>query len=192
MKRPLDTCRYGAFGAGYTGLRFGEVTGLTVDNLNLLHRQLRVVNQLTEVKGELTLSPILKTKSSRRTIKLPAFLVDELAFHIKRFPSASVFSSAEGRPPRRSNFYRRVWRPPAPHGVRFHDHRHSHAAMLIANGQHPKVIQERLGHTSIKTTLDVYGHLYDGLDEAAADALDDVWQRSRVDKMWTGTGGAAS
>lgn len=44
--------------------------------------------------------------------------------------------------------------------------------MLIGQGVHPKVLQERLGHGSIRTTLDTYGHLLDGLDEAAADALD--------------------
>jgi integrase len=44
--------------------------------------------------------------------------------------------------------------------------------MLIAQGEHPKVIQNRLGHSSIKTTLDTYGHLFDGLDEAAAERLD--------------------
>ena len=66
----------------------------------------------------------------------------------------------------------------------FHDLRHTHAALLIAQGEHPKVIQERLGHASIKTTLDTYGHLFDGLDEAAADRLDELWRAARVDAMW--------
>jgi integrase len=56
--------------------------------------------------------------------------------------------------------------------LRFHDLRHSHAAMLIAQGVHPKVLQDRLGHASINTTLDTYGHLITGLDEAAAEALE--------------------
>ena len=56
----------------------------------------------------------------------------------------------------------------------FHDLRHSSAALLIQAGQHAKVIQERLGHSSIKTTLDVYGHLFPGMDEAAAEALDEM------------------
>jgi integrase len=56
--------------------------------------------------------------------------------------------------------------------MRFHDLRHTHVAMLIAEGEHPKTIQDRLGHASITTTLGTYGHLFDGLDEAAADRLD--------------------
>jgi integrase len=67
----------------------------------------------------------------------------------------------------------------------FHDPRHTHAALLIAQGEHPKVIQERLGHASIKTTLDTYGHLFDGLDAAAADRLDIAWHTSDADAMRT-------
>ena len=58
--------------------------------------------------------------------------------------------------------------------MRFHDLRHSHVAALIAQGEHPKVIQTRLGHSSIKVTLDRYGHLFEGLDEAAAARLDEM------------------
>jgi integrase len=67
---------------------------------------------------------------------------------------------------------------------RFHDLRHSHAALLTAAGRHPKVIQERLGHTSIRTTLDVYRHLLEGLDRGAADALDDLVENWRVGLAW--------
>lgn len=68
--------------------------------------------------------------------------------------------------------------------MRFHDLRHTHAALLIAADQHPKVIQERLGHGSISTTMDIYGHLFEGLDRAAADALDDLWTNRRVGFSW--------
>lgn len=49
--------------------------------------------------------------------------------------------------------------------------------MLIAEGEHPKVIQARLGHSSIQVTLDTYGHLFEGPDEAAADRLDAAFAR---------------
>ena len=71
--------------------------------------------------------------------------------------------------------------------LRFHDLRHSHAAMLIAQGEHPKVIQNRLGHSSIKVTLDTYGHLFEGLDEAAAERLNDAFVLTAPGKSsWTG------
>jgi len=72
--------------------------------------------------------------------------------------------------------------------MRFHDLRHSHAALLIADGSHPKAIQPRLGHSSIRATLDTYGHLFDGLDEAAADRLDSSYQAALADSTRTATG----
>ncbi|MBD0322568.1 MAG: tyrosine-type recombinase/integrase [Aldersonia sp.] len=62
------------------------------------------------------------------------------------------------------------------HGVRFHDLRHSNAALLIAEGGHRKAIQQRLGHSSITVTLDRYGHLFPSLDDALADALDATYR----------------
>lgn len=58
----------------------------------------------------------------------------------------------------------------------FHDLRHTHAAMLIKMGVQPKVISERLGHTSISITMDVYGYLMEGLQSGVADALDKEFQ----------------
>lgn len=88
-----------------------------------------------------------------------------------------MLNGSQGGPLRRSNFRRRVWLPAVAASVgepcRFHDLRHSNAAILIAQGSHPKVIQERLGHSRIGVTLDTYGHLFEGLDEAAADTLDE-------------------
>ena len=51
---------------------------------------------------------------------------------------------------------------------RFHDMRHTHAALLVAVNTHPKLLQSRLGHNSIKTTLDIHGHLDEPLDEVGA------------------------
>ena len=57
---------------------------------------------------------------------------------------------------------------------RFHDLQHSHVSLLIQAGEHPKTIAARLGHKSVRTVLDVYGHIYEGIDEAAADRLEEV------------------
>ena len=57
-------------------------------------------------------------------------------------------------------------------GIRFHDLRHTHATMLMKQGVNPKVVQERLGHSSISVTLDVYSHVVPGMQELAALAID--------------------
>jgi len=166
--------------AAFTGCRFGELAALRLGRLDLLHRTLRVEETVSEVGGQLHYGPP-KTRASVRTVVLPKALVAELEHHLASFPpgrAGLVFTARDGGPLRAANFRHRHWTPAVRASVgepcRFHDLRHSHAAMLIASGQHPKVIQARLGHASIKTTLDTYGHLYQGLDEAAASALDDI------------------
>ena len=176
--------------AAFTGLRLGELAALRTDRFNALRRTLRVEESLAEVRGEF-LFKAPKSDAARRTVSLPAFLVEELAHHLATYGDDSklVFSAPEGGPIRRTNFRCRTWLPAVQASVgvpcTFHGLRHSHAALLIAQGEHPKVIQERLGHASIKTTLDTYGHLFEGMDEAAADRLDEAWRVSPVDARWT-------
>ena len=59
-------------------------------------------------------------------------------------------------------------------GIRLHDARHSHASLMLKQGIHPKIVQERLGHVSIETTLDTYSHVVPGLQQAAANRFDDI------------------
>ena len=119
-----------------------------------------------------------KTSAAKRTISLPDFLIDELAAHLHRSGNDSefVFTSPNGGCLRRSNFRRRYWLPAVRASVgeplRYHDLRHSHVAILISMGEHPRLIANRLGHTSVRTVLDVYGHAYDDIDIAAAERLE--------------------
>ena len=69
--------------------------------------------------------------------------------------------------------------------MRAHDLRHTHVALLIGEGVHPAIIASRLGHTSVKTVLDVYGHLYEGLDRDAADTLKAPWDAPDVVALWS-------
>jgi integrase len=162
-------------------------------DVDTLHGRLFVLRSLTDIGGKLEFK---STKTNReRTIKLPQFLKQLLTDHMARLPGgtgALVFPAPEGGPTRHGLFVRRVFRPTvvgdpdnedeskrrAPalpthlHRLRWHDLRHTCASLLIATGAHPKAIQERLGHASITTTLDRYGHLMPGLADALADALD--------------------
>jgi len=97
-------------------------------------------------------------------------------------PGALIFAGERGGPLRPNHFRRRTWAKAVKASVGLpchpHDLRHSHASILIKLGVHPKTIQVRLGHTSIRTTMDIYGHLYEGVDEAAAHALDALFRRA--------------
>ncbi len=160
-----------------TGMRWGELTGLKRQRVNLIGRQLEIAETLVELSGELTFGEP-KTAGSRRVISLPRPVVDALARQLADSKQELVFTSREGTPLRRRNFWERGWLPaiaaaeidPAP---RFHDLRHTHVALLISAGVPMKAIQDRLGHSSIVMTMDRYGHLLAEVDEALLAALDE-------------------
>ncbi len=168
--------------AAFTGLRFGELAALRVANLDLLRSRLTVSHTLSEVQGVIIEGPP-KTKASLRTLTLSATLVEELARHLAggTDPDRYVFAAPYGGPLRRSNFRHRVWLPAVEaarlEGFTFHGLRHTAATLMVSAGVHPRVIAVRLGHSSVRTVLDVYTRSTPDLDEAAATALDDVLAR---------------
>jgi len=161
--------------AAFTGLRWGELAGLRAKDIDLAEGHLTVNHALKEVNGKFHVGE--PKWNSRRTIHLPTDLVEVLRNSLAAIGDGNVFTSEGGKLLRRSNFRRRQWLPAVDNSVgqpmRFHDLRHTHAALLIANNENPKVIQERLGHKDISTTLNVYGHLMPGLGKEAADRLNE-------------------
>lgn len=169
--------------AGFTGLRAGEIAALRVSALDFNSRQVRILASASEAYGKLQFGPPKNWR--RRSVPLPRRLAEELSTHItERKPSALVFTSSRGTPVRQSNFHARHFKPAAlrvgvDSRVRFHDLRHSYAAMLIAQGAHPRAIMERMGHSSIQVTLDTYGHLFPELEAHLTDGLDEVYRGAR-------------
>jgi integrase len=174
-----------------TGLRQAELLGVTRDALDLDAGVLRVERQLLtdDVAGPPRLTPLLKTKASRRVLPLPRFALDALTEHLRaqvldpvRNPEALVFVTGRGNPWRRSVLNAEWWKPllhraGLPSGFGMHALRHTYASTLIAEGLHPKVIQERLGHASITETMDTYSHLFPQAHAETAAALDRSFNR---------------
>ena len=131
-----------------------------------------------------------------RAITLPAFAVEELrrlkreqaeellALGIRQSDESLVCARADGDPhqPRSlthefTHLMRRLKNVPP---VRFHDLRHSHATQLLLAGVHPKVAQERLGHSTISTTLDLYCHVTQTMQEDAAVEIDKAFRSAKM------------
>lgn len=183
--------------AVYTGMRQGELFGLRWEDVDLDAARVTVRTNLIERKGHHTLGAP-KSAKSRRTISLPALAVEALHQHRRQMMtegnagSEFVFVGPTGAFLRKSNFYRRSFKPiikaanadavteaektgSVPETIpdcTFHALRHSHATALLRAGEHPKVVQERLGHSSIGLTMDTYSHLVESMDRAAADKID--------------------
>jgi len=172
--------------AACTGMRAGECAALRVKHLDLLRGRVRVAETVADVGGKPHFGP---PKNGRpREIGLPALLVDMLAAYLADQPHDRedfVFPGTNGGPMRHANFYARHFKPAVRrvlpehlHGLRFHDLRHTCASLLIANGEHPKAVQERLGHSSIAITMDRYGHLFPDQEEALVERLDETLQKT--------------
>ncbi|PKY99796.1 site-specific integrase [Actinomyces urogenitalis] len=170
--RPLIAALYGL------GLRFGEATALTVADLDLDADvpSVRVTKAWKEGDG----APYVgapKTRRGVRTVSVPDPLVPVLRAQAEgKSGKGLLFTTLSGGPVRSGPFHTRCWQPavkaagldPRP---RVHDLRHSHASALIAAGIPLPVIQRRLGHESIQTTVDTYGHLAPDAAVAAAAAI---------------------
>lgn len=171
---------------GFAGLRFGEVCGLRGSSFGVGMRSVTVTETVSDVRGEPVIGPP-KTRASIRTVALPAFLADELPVTGK---DELMFPAPEGGPIRATNWRRRYWAPAVKsaglEGVTFHSLRHSQGALLVEQGEHPLVVARRLGHTSVRTVLDVYGHVFENIDTEAAARLDDAF-RARADRTRTKT-----
>jgi integrase len=188
-------------GAG-TGLRPGELFGLTVDRVDFLRGTLRVDQQLVRVRAtpqiddlgdqveeeapdegaqtRVKLGP-LKTAASYRTVPLPGSVGDVLAAHLARWPAHEelglVFTNERDAPIQQHPFSV-VWSSARDAvGVHTwatpHDLRHYYASLLIRSGASVKVVQSRLGHASAKTTLDTYGHMFPDEEDRTRAAVDD-------------------
>ncbi len=167
-----------------TGLRMGELFALAWDDVDFDRGILMVRHSLEEIKGRLTIKEP-KSDSGRRSIRLDPKDVAILREHRQRLGQlafeAYVFVDTNGGLLRQSNFSRTVWYPVRKAAgiehVRFHDLRHSAASFMLRAGIHPKIAQERLGHSTIRLTLDTYSHLLpDSQNEAAG-----AFHRSRGD-----------
>ncbi len=175
--------------AAYTGLRWGELAGLAVANIDILRRRLTVRTALIEAAGQPPRLGSPKTAASERTITLPRIVIDILAVHLQQHPPVEgmVWTTQQGGFLLRGSFGR-IWRKAvaasAGQPCRVHDLRHTHASWLIAAGEHPNPIQTRLGHSSIQVTMDRYGHLMEGLDSRTADRLD------QLTAIWSSPGAA--
>jgi len=163
-----------------TGMRQGELFGLQWSDIDLDQRKLQVRHGLIDVDGRLELAEP-KTAKARRQIDLPDFAVQALRNHKALLVAEGhddvtlVFCDSSGGPLRKSNVIRKSFKPLLKRAglpnMRFHDLRHTSATLLLSEGTHPKVVQERLGHSSIALTLDTYSHVLPTMGREAVDRL---------------------
>jgi integrase len=173
-----------------TGMRRSEILALRWRNVDLDGGCLRIVESLEQTKLGMRFKAPKSEKA--RAVTLPSFAIEELR-RLKREQAEELLrlgvrldgntllcARADGEPmqPRSltHEFTVLIARLKDLPRVRFHDLRHSHATQLLLAGVHPKVAQERLGHSSISVTLDLYSHVMPTMQEDAAAKIDTAFR----------------
>jgi len=171
----------------YTGMRRSELLALRWCDIDLFLCQVYVTRTLHQLRGGEIIYRVPKTAKGRRMIALSPSAalvlreqqekqeVERAMLGIPLKDAALVFSQLDGKPllpDSVTHAWIKLVRRTGFEGIRLHDARHSHASLMLKQGTHPKIVQERLGHASIQITLDTYSHVAPGLQEAAADRFD--------------------
>jgi integrase len=171
------------------GMRRGEIAALRWKNIALSTGQLAILESAEQIGSKVRYKTPKNGKG--RTIAMSGYLVEELRAHrIKQAEEllragvclsehTFVVAQADGSPLQpdtlTQDWFRKLANTTLPR-VRFHDLRHAHATHLLASGIHPKVASERLGHSKIGITLDLYSHVLPGMQEDAAERVDAALQ----------------
>lgn len=189
-----DHLRTIIFTAVATGMRLGELLGLRWADLDLTGGMAYLVRSAQYLSATgVTFRP-MKTARSQRSIALSTETVRVLREHRSRQLEARlavgpgyedgdlVFADVDGSPlpPYRiSDRFRRLVKRLGLYPLRFHDLRHTAATLMFRANVHPKVVSERLGHSSIAITLDTYSHVIPSMQRDAADAIDTILAEGR-------------
>ncbi|QCX33507.1 site-specific integrase [Caloramator sp. E03] len=187
-----------------TGLRQGELLALTWDNIDFKEGTLTVKKSLKRVKNfdkSIKKNTVLifqepKTSSGIRIVPIPPSVIEELKEHRKAQLQEKlkagevyednnlVFASELGRPIEHSHLLRVFYRitEKANIDINFHALRHTYATRLLETNEHPKVVQEILGHKDITTTLNIYSHVMPEVKKAAAMKINHLFEIDKKNK----------
>jgi integrase len=178
----------------FTGMRRSELLALRWQDVDFILSQIYVNRSLHHLKDGSYIFTEPKSATSRRTIALPPSVTlllrecyekqeqERAKLGICLTDDDLVFSTLEGKP-LRPNTVTYAWTRLANRAgikvIRFHDARHTHASLMLKQSVHPKIVQERLGHSSIQITLDTYSHVAPGLQQSAAESFDKLFNKKQ-------------
>ncbi|WP_433581620.1 tyrosine-type recombinase/integrase [Paenibacillus amylolyticus] len=175
----------------YTGMRRGEILGLRFSDIDFENSMISIRQTL---KPRKRIKDGGKNANASRSIPLSEFVVAELKKQRTMITKEKwdakenyhnndlVVCHPDGEPVSLGNFHKfwvRILNNTNMRHIRFHDLRHTFASLMLSAGVHAKVVQEIMGHSSIKVTLDMYSHLIPSMQRSAVNVLDDILQKAK-------------
>lgn len=171
-----------------TGLRRGEVLGLRWKDIDFQTKTASICKNLVSIKGR----PVLqepKTKGSNRSVTLPSMTIDALKRH-KQVQDEEKLSVGDHynqhdlvictsvgtllSPRNLLRSFQRILEGAGLPKIRLHDLRHTHATLMLKQGEHPKIVSERLGHSNTRITMDIYSHVLPNMQQEAVDRFEEM------------------
>lgn len=180
--------------AAFTGMRQGEVLGLKWDCVDFKNKVIYVKRSLKRSEKSNYHIADLKNNSSYRSVSISDTDIFELKKHRNKQEEIKELIGKEYEdnnlvvatnigthllPSNLGRAFRRCITQTEVSSIRFHDLRHTHASMLFGLKTHPKIVQERLGHSSIQVTLDTYSHMLPNMQEAVAESLESAFKEQQ-------------
>lgn len=160
-----------------TGMRIGEILALKLEDINFAQNFLTVRRTLSMYNNGVPEISEPKTKSSRRRVDLDNKTIEIFNNIQKQNKHEYVFCKNDGTILSRQCVYHAFRRMCYAADIQYHSFhalRHTHASILLASGVHPKIVQERLGHAKISTTMDTYSHLIPGMQKVAVNVFNKI------------------
>ena len=180
-----------------TGMREGELIGLKWADLDWTGRKIHIQRQVQRIKKQGLVFSSPKTAKSRRVVAIGAATIEKLREQLERQQLERMFASTKwvendlifanriGKPMEPANvlklFKELLVKANLP-DIRFHDLRHTAATLMLLQEVHPKIVQERLGHSDISLTLNTYSHVLPSMQEDAAEKMDKLVTLTEVGK----------
>lgn len=174
-----------------TGMRLGEIAALKWSDINFKDGFISVTHNFQRVENQYILKQP-KTEKSKRSIAMMELTIKELITHknkqkYDKIKQGNLYDDQDfictwenGKPLRPhyiSDLFRNyILRLDYPR-IRFHDLRHTHATMLLSKGVNPKIVSERLGHSTVNITLDIYTHVLPNMQKEAVKKLDSIFEK---------------
>lgn len=163
--------------AGVCGLRRAEVFGLRRIDVDFKNHKISIVETMVRFNGEWIIKPP-KNETSQRTINVPPFVTEAIHNYLSSLKMVPERICAEFKPGSYSeHFSKLLAKLNLPH-VRYHDLRHFNATIMLKYGIADKVASQRLGHSQVQTTREIYQHVLPDMDTHASNVLKGVFTKS--------------